>query len=222
MCTSTFRVRSTVAVVLAASALVLPACNKPKGPDLVPPQVVKMDSELLEEFYEEIAEYVKLRHKAVDLVPAVPAEATAEQIAARQKALTLAIVRYNRKARQGDIFKPPIEAAFRRILTEAFTSPQGPAMIQSIKQGNPRLEGVPQAKDPTREQIRNVTLRVNLVYPEDAPFSSVPSGLLLKIPALPEQVRYRFIGRALIVRDTEANVILDFIRDVVPDPSIPR
>jgi hypothetical protein len=39
---------------------------------------------------------------------------------------------------------------------------------------------------------------------------------------LPEEVRYRFVGRALILRDTEANVILDYILDVVPDPSIPR
>ena len=216
--------RGSVPIVsLAAILASLPACHHTvKGPDLVPPQAVKMDSELLEEFYEEITEYVKLRHKAVEAIPPLPAEATADQIAAHQKAVTLAIVRYNRNSKQGEIFEPPIEAAFRRILAEAFASPEGPAMIQEIKQGNPRLEGVPQANDPSHEQIKNVTLRVNLVYPEDAPFSSVPAGLLLKIPVLPEQVRYRFIGRALIVRDTEANVILDFVRDVVPDSSIPR
>jgi hypothetical protein len=208
--------------VLLAALLALPACHKAKAPDLLPPQAVKMDSELLQEFYEEIAEYVQLRHKAVEAIPALPAEATADQIAVHQKALTLAIVRYNRNAKQGDIFEKPIEAAFRRILAEAFSGPEGQAMIDEIKQGNPRLEGVPRASDPSREQIRDVALRVNLVYPEDAPFSSMPSGLLLKIPVLPEQVRYRFIGRALIVRDTEANVILDFIRDVVPDSSIPR
>jgi hypothetical protein len=50
----------------------------------------------------------------------------------------------------------------------------------------------------------------------------VPPSLLLKLPLLPEQVRYRFVGRAFILRDTEANVILDYIPDVVPDPSIPR
>ena len=33
---------------------------------------------------------------------------------------------------------------------------------------------------------------------------------------------YRFVGPHLILRDAEAYVILDFIRDVVPDPSIPR
>ena len=50
----------------------------------------------------------------------------------------------------------------------------------------------------------------------------MPPSLLLKIPVLPPEVRYRFVGRALIARDTEANVILDFIGDIVPDPTIPR
>jgi hypothetical protein len=35
-------------------------------------------------------------------------------------------------------------------------------------------------------------------------------------------VKYRFVGRDLILRDTEANVILDFIPNAIPDRSIPR
>jgi hypothetical protein len=181
-----------------------------------------MDSEVLDEFYEEIQEYVKLRQKAVSVVPALPADATGEQIAARQKAFTRAIIEYRRKARQGEIFKREIEAAFRHVFKEAFDSPEGPSMIKEIRSGNPKVEGVPNPGDPSRETKKNVTLAVNAVYPDDAPFSSVPSSLLLKIPVLPEQVRYRFVGRALIIRDTEANVILDFIRDIVPDPATPR
>ena len=38
----------------------------------------------------------------------------------------------------------------------------------------------------------------------------------LQLPQLPEQVRYRFVGRDLILRDTEANVILDYIKNVLP------
>jgi hypothetical protein len=197
-------------------------CHPRKGPDLVPPQVVRMDSEVLDEFYEEIQEYVRLRHKVVDVVPPLLPDGTAQQVATRQKALTDAIVKYRRKAKPGEIFKPEVEAAFRRVFKEAFATPEGPAMIQEIRQGNPRLEGVPDPSDPTRETIKQVRLGVNVVYSDDAPFSSVPSSLLLKIPALPPEVRYRFVGRALIVRDTEANVILDFIRDILPDPGTPR
>ena len=49
---------------VACPALVLiPAAT------VVPTQVVRMDSEVLQEFYEEIEEYVRLRHQVVDLVP---------------------------------------------------------------------------------------------------------------------------------------------------------
>ena len=63
---------------------------------------------------------------------------------------------------------------------------------------------------------------VNVTYNDRAPFSSMSPTLLLKLPQLPEEVRYQFVGRDLILRDTEANVILDFIKDAIPDGSVPR
>jgi hypothetical protein len=181
-----------------------------------------MDSELLDEFHAKIQEYVRLRQAAVRAVPPLPPEATAEQIAARQKALTAAILEFRRQARQGEIFTPQIEAAFRRLFKESFEAPGGQALVESIRDGNPKAEGVPRPTNPAQEVKMPIKLGVNAVYPDGAPFSSVPPSLLLKIPALPDEVRYRFVGRALIARDTEANVILDFIRDIVPDPTIPR
>ena len=110
----------------------------------------------------------------------------------------------------------------RRTLQKEFTGPEGPTLIKAVKQGNPKVEGNPVPNDPSKEVKLNVPLAVNAVYPDAAPFSTVPPSLLLKLPPLPEEARYRFVGRALILRDTEANVILDFIPDVVPDPTIPR
>src|SRR6185369_16618668 len=126
------------AAVLLGAALT-PACHRNPTPKLVPPQTVRMDSEVLEEFYDEIQDYVKLRQKAVSVVPVLPADATGEQIAARQKAFTRAIVEYRRKARQGEIFKREIEAAFRHVFQETFDSPEGPAMIKEIRSGNPKV-----------------------------------------------------------------------------------
>jgi hypothetical protein len=214
------KLRAGASVLLCAA--LGPGCHSRKGPDLVPPQAVRMDSEVLEEFYEQIQEYVHLRHKAVDVVPPLPVDATADQVSIRQQALTAAILKYRRKAKQGEIFKPEVEAAFRNVFKEAFATPEGPGMIQEIRQGNPRVEGVPKPSDPSQEVMTTVNLGVNVIYPAGAPFSSVPSSLLSKLPILPPEVRYRFVGRALIVRDTDANVILDFIRDIVPDPTIPR
>jgi len=83
-------------------------------------------------------------------------------------------------------------------------------------------EGSPSATNPTKDVKSTMILAVNAIYPDAAPASNVPPSLLLKLPPLPEEVRYSFIGRALILRDSEANVILDFIPDVVPGPTMRR
>jgi hypothetical protein len=181
-----------------------------------------MDVQTLRKFQDEVEDYVELRQKVLTKIPPIDARSTPEEIEVHQKALTQAIIAYRAGTRRGEIFKRDVEAAIRRTLQREFTGPDGPALLQGIKEGNPKVEGNPLPSDPSKEVKPPVRIVVNGLYPDSAPFSSVPPSLLLKLPLLPEQVRYRFVGRALILRDTEANVILDFIPDVVPDPSIPR
>jgi len=193
-----------------------------KPSTIVPPQTVEMDAETLEKFQHEVEEYVELRKKVLNKIPPITDQSTSEEITVHQDALTQAIVKYRKGEKQGNFFKPAVEAAIRRTLTAEFTGPNGPALTQSIQQGNPKVEGNPTAGNPTEEVKETVKVAVNAVYNQAAPFSSVPSGLLLKLPPLPEEVRYRFVGRTLILRDADANVILDFLPDVVPDHSVPK
>ena len=44
----------------------------------------------------------------------------------------------------------------------------------------------------------------------------MPTRLLLALPALPEELQYRFMNRALILWDVHAELIVDFIPDVIP------
>lgn len=215
------RCRAALAAALAAVALAAPGCAKRTRP-VVPPQNVRMDSEVLHEFLEEIVEYVKLHRKLTERIPPPEPTFSAQQIADRQRQLTVAIQNARRDRQPGNIFKPEVEAAFRNVLKHEFAGPNGPAMLHEIHSGNPKTEGVPQQRNPQSEPKKSFPLQVNAYYPDDAPLSSVPPSLLLSLPALPEEVRYRFVGRHLILRDTDANVILDFLRDVVPDASIPR
>ena len=46
-------------------------------------------------------------------------------------------------------------------------------------------------------------------YPEGKPFSTVPSIVLTRLPQLPEDVQFRFIGRDLILYDAKADTIID-------------
>jgi hypothetical protein len=216
------RCRGAVAAALAAVvALAAPGCAKRHRP-IVPPQTVRMDEDVLHEFAEEIREYVKLHRKLTEKIPPPEPTWSAQQIADRQRQMTVAIQNARREKKQGNIFEPETEAAFRNVLKREFAGPNGPAMLHEIHSGNPKTEGVPQQRNPRNEPKKSFPLQVNTYYPDDAPLSSVPPSLLLHLPALPEEVRYRFVGRSLILRDTDANVILDFLLDVVPDTSIPR
>ena len=58
-------------------------------------------------------------------------------------------------------------------------------------------------------------LKVNTKYPEKATLPTVPSNLLLNLPHLPEELEYRIIGKHLILRDTGADLIVDFIPNVI-------
>jgi hypothetical protein len=61
-----------------------------------------------------------------------------------------------------------------------------------------------------------VVLAINGSYEPGASFATMPATLLMKLAALPEEVEYRFVGKHLLLRDTSANIVLDFILDVVP------
>lgn len=165
-------------------------------PSLVPEQDVEMDARVLAKFYEEVQEYVRLRQEASKMVPPVNVGASAEEIGAHQRAIADVIIVLREGAKRGDIFKSSVERAFRRIIEREVHGPEGPEIVKEIRDGNPKVEGVPKPSNPTQEVKEPVVLKVNGYYPEDAPFSSVPPSLLLKVPQLPEQVRYRFVGRA--------------------------
>ena len=51
--------------------------------------------------------------------------------------------------------------------------------------------------------------RINGTYPGKRPLSTVPPNILARLPRLPHDVQYRFLGRHLILHDTRANLILD-------------
>jgi hypothetical protein len=57
---------------------------------------------------------------------------------------------------------------------------------------------------------------INGQYIPAAPLSTVPPTVLLQLPPLPEELEYRFVGRTLILRDSIANLIVDFIPNAVP------
>lgn len=210
---------------LGAAALLVAlggaACGASRNAHISPPVDVEMDAKVLAKFQHEIEEYTELHQELLHRVPTVRPQSSPEEIAAHKDKMRVAIQKERKGAHQGEIFKPQVEAAFRHIIDTQLAGPDGKAILEGTRQGNPRSEGVPTPRQPNAQFKRPVTVAVNAAYADDAPMSSVPPHLLLKLPQLPEEVRYRFVGRDLILRESEANVILDFIKNVLP-PSANR
>jgi hypothetical protein len=61
-----------------------------------------------------------------------------------------------------------------------------------------------------------LTVAVNRRYPDTVPLSTVPPQVLQTLPKLSEDMEYRFIGERLILLDTHAHVVADFIDDALP------
>jgi hypothetical protein len=98
-------------------------------------------------------------------------------------------------ANGGEIFTPEIVAAFKGILrleTRAST-------CAGLMDDNPGA----------------ISYRINGTYPKREPLSTVPPTILNRLPGLPDDVQYRFLGEHLILHDTRANVILDRIANAI-------
>ena len=168
------------------------------------------DSAALRSFEERTAAYVKLRNHCAARLPRLPKSATPEQIQQHDAALLAAVQEARKGAKQGDIFTPAVRPLFVSVLRDQFRGPKKEKLKASIEEGNPTGEKAPGEVTPA--------VAVNAVYPKNAPLSTMPPSLLLRLPELPKDLDYRFVGRTLILRDAQANLIVDFIREAVPGP----
>jgi len=171
------------------------------GPSCAPAS----DEEAVKQFSLRVEEYVKLHRDVESKLPALPEKASPEQITAHQQALAQAIRVARPRAQQGEILSTA-EEYFRRMIAAEVKGKEGETARETIKDGNPQNEP---AAGP-------LILAVNAAYPPKAPVSTVPPKMLLRLPPLPDELNYRFVGRHLILHDTHADLIVDFILNVVP------
>ena len=151
------------------------------------------------EFFERVRAYDKVHHTADSRVPSLKETSNPRQLSEREKALADEIRIERAGAQQGDVFSP---SAAREI---------GDIVAADFNGRSPRDQKAILLEVPVK-----VPPAINTDYPTAMPLATVPPGLLLKLPTLPEELEYRFLGRHLILRDVTANLIVDFIPDAVP------
>jgi hypothetical protein len=170
-------------------------------------RLAKQERSALHDFEEELEEYAEFHAKQrAKLGPRVAVDA--EALIAEQKALAEAIVAKRAKARPGDIFRSEVHPLFRRLIAVQLEGPEALDARKAIRDGNPGQE--------PEEDLVPVVVEVNALYPSGAPRSTVPPSLLLTLPPLPDCLHYRFVGRNLILLDSVAQLIVDFLPDAVP------
>jgi hypothetical protein len=148
-----------------------------------------------------VGKYVQLRQELESSVPAQKTTTESAQITDRQQQLTGVLADARRDARQGEIFTEDVAEQFRKIIRKAFLEPGGRAMRKTIEE---------------RDPAKRIVLKVNDVYSDDEPRTTVPPTLLSRLPALPKELAYRVIGHALVLQDTKTNLIVDFIPNAIP------
>jgi hypothetical protein len=158
-------------------------------------------------FQERIAAFSALDAKASAGVPPLKPGSDAAAIAAHESAMAAAVRAARPNARPGDLFASDVAPHIVRIVREEM-------LKHPIEEKKAVVKENPKAETPAARII----LKVNAPYPSDASLSTVPPQILLRLPKLPEDLEYRFVGRHLVLRDVDANMIVDYILDAAPPP----
>ncbi len=159
------------------------------------------DQKALDEFARQAKNYIAMQHAlpADKLKPTTDVAALEKQRAALRQALQQA--RLN--AKQGDLFTPDAAGAFRRLLAQTMSGPDGAKIKASLAHAEPAA--------PT-------PWTVNGIYPNTGgqPIQSVPPTLLQNLPRLPKGLEYSIAGKTLALRDADANIVVDFLPNALP------
>jgi hypothetical protein len=155
----------------------------------------------LADFDTRIKAYVALHRKLANETGEIDETKSPRQITDREVALGKLIRTACAQARRGDIFTPSVEALFKQLIREE-SARRSPRVRTDRKED--------------QDELADFAPVVNQVYPPTQPLVTFPAGLLRVLPKLPRELEYRLVQRNLILRDIEANVIIDVIPAATP------
>jgi hypothetical protein len=158
------------------------------------------EKQVITEFNARVADHAALHQTLDGTLPALPGDATPEQIDQHQRELHALIASARKDAQRGEFFTPAMEALVRRALGTLLGSQRGADLKATIMDDNPGA----------------IDVRVNDRYPDEAPVSSMPAQLLELLPKLPDELEYRFLGKRIILVCAPGNIVLDLTRNVLP------
>jgi len=191
-------VRTAVALLFSALCIGLPAGRSLAAAPRAQAAPVNQHAQAMVEFKKRVDGYLELRKAVTQKYPEVKETGNPAKIHEREVALgkALAMVRQNAKA--GDIFGP-LSTYLLKSIEDDWNS-RSPADQKAM------LSELP----------KGLILKVNQPYPPNLPLATAPSKLLAQLPMLPEELEYRLLNRRLLLRDRDANVIVDVLVGTEP------
>ena len=159
------------------------------------------NTQTAEAFRDRVKAYVKLREDIEDQMPKLSKDARPEEIVVHKKELQDSVRAARAGAKLGDIFTPEAAALIRGIIKREFRGKDRVELRKTMV---------------VESEVKDVPLRVNYPYPEVKEQLEMPPTLLLKLPLLPKQVRYRFVGRNMLLVDRENGLIIDYMTNAIP------
>lgn len=199
---------SLLLFILPSAFLIVLAVNG-CAPYVPPANVPPTPQPQLEPFRAALKAYLDqtqdVRKQAASLGQAVPNQTGAapgaeDAVRVREQAMAAAIRALRPNAQQGNLFSADIATVLKSEIDTAFKSPRVDLMRDELEE---QAEGQTDDRQPEVNQ------------PLQAP--RVPPVLLSALPPLPEQLQFDFTGRALVLRDVDANIVIDFIPDALPE-----
>lgn len=165
------------------------------------PLAAQTDDPAYKHFHQEVTRYVEMVRRLHDEVPELRVTPKSEEISNRSDMLAAAIQRARPKAAQGDMLDADAARAIKAQLARAIKGRSVAVLLKGIND-EPILKGPPS---------------VHLRFPVTTSLATMPATLLEALPPLPKELEYRFVGRALVLRDRDAALMVDYLPDALPN-----
>ncbi len=165
------------------------------------PSASSSDQKVLSDFSKQAKDYISKEHSlAANKMKPTSDVSKLEQ---QRKQLRDAVQQSRPNAKQGDFFTPEAAKVFRKLLADVLNGPDSAKIKTSLNHAEP---GAP------------ANFRVNAEFPNanGQPIQSVPPTVLKALPALPKEMEYCIAGNTLALRDSSANMVVDFLPNALP------
>lgn len=159
------------------------------------------NKQVAEAFEKRAKEYVQLRERLEEQMPKLSQEAKPEEIQKHKQQFQERVRAARAGAKHGDVFTPEAAALIRAIIKDEYKGKERVELRDTVLR---------------ESDTKAVPLRVNYPYPESQESLEMAPTLLLKLPQLSKQLRYRFVGRNLLLVDRENGLIVDYMTNALP------